>query len=90
LSEYFPDGHWIISTGPTGHLPFAHRLEHVSILQSVVFQNIDGQYEPAGHAVQVDAELAPVMDDTHPGLHKEGNSDPGIQNAPAGHSLQSD
>ena len=60
------------------------------MLQSVAFQSSDGQYEPAGHAVHVDAELAPVMDDTDPRLHNDGNSDPGRQNAPAGHSLQSD
>ena len=56
----------MIRDGPSGHNPFLHRLEHASMLQLVSLQESDGQYAPDGHALHVDAELAPVICDTEP------------------------
>jgi hypothetical protein len=90
LSEYVPCGHLMIWDGPSGQNPFLHRLEQASMLQSVFFHPSAGQYEPDGHPVHVDDELAPAMDDTVPWSQSVGNCDPGEQKAPMGQSAQSD
>jgi hypothetical protein len=67
----------MICDGHSGHNPFLQRLEHASMLQLVFLKLSERRYEPDGHCLHADAELAPVMDDTEPCVQSDGNSAPG-------------